>query len=103
MSVDSTRKSLTRGAGPFGLAGLLILLCGIPCRSQQIPADGAANDVLSGPQIAETFPLPQQASQQPTGSITGTIVDQTGARITGASVKLVREGESSGIEVLSDE
>ena len=103
MSVDSTRKSLTQGAGPLGLAGLLVLLCGIPCQSQQIPAGGAANSVFADPQNAETFPLAQQASQQPTGSITGTIVDQTGARITGASVKLVREGESSGIEVLSDE
>jgi hypothetical protein len=43
------------------------------------------------------------AEQQQAGTITGTVVDQTGARITGASVKLVREGESSGVEVLTDE
>ena len=103
MSVDFASKSLTRGTGLLGLAGLLVLLYGIPCRSQQIPADAAANTVFSDPQNAETYPLPPQASQQPTGSITGTIVDQSGARITGALIKLVREGESSGIEVLSDE
>jgi hypothetical protein len=45
----------------------------------------------------------QQTDQQQSGSISGTVVDQSGARITGALVKLVREGELSGAEVLSDD
>jgi len=103
MSVGSTRKSIAFRPGPLLLTGLIVLICGFPCRSQQTPATSTTNTVFSDPQTAETLPLAQQAGQQQTGSITGTVVDQTGARITGASVKLVREGESSGIEVLSDE
>src|ERR1700741_3928392 len=103
MSVEGTRKGFAFRPGTLVLAGLIVLLCDFPCRSQQIPSSGTTDTVFSDPQSGETLPLPQQADQQQTGSITGTVVDQTGARITGASVRLVREGESSGIEVLSDE
>jgi hypothetical protein len=84
------------------LTGLIALICVFPCRSQQTSA-GATISGLSDPQNGETLPFAQQADQQQTGSITGKVVDQTGARITGASVKLVREGESAGVEVLTDE
>jgi len=103
MSVGSTRKSIAFRPGPLLLTGLIVLLCGFPCRSQQTPATSTTNTVFSDPQTSETLPLAQQAGQQQPGNITGTVVDQTGAHITGASVRLVREGEASGIEVLSDE
>src|SRR6266481_4011826 len=103
MIVGSTRKSIAFRPGPLLLTGLIVLLCGFPCRSQQTPATSTTNTVFSDPQTSETLPLAQQAGQQQPGNITGTVVDQTGAHITGASVRLVREGESSGIEVLSDE
>jgi Carboxypeptidase regulatory-like domain len=45
---------------------------------------------------------PQHAPQQP-GSISGKVVDQSGATITGAVVKLTRDGESLQPEVASDE
>ena len=85
------------------LTSLIVLICSFPCRSQQIPAAGPGNSVFASPQDTDTLlPIPQTGQQQ-TGTITGTVVDQTGARITGASVKLVYEGESAGTEVLSDE
>lgn len=81
----------------------LVLLCGFPCRSQQIPTADPTIPVFSGPQSTETLLPAPQTGQQHTGTITGTVVDQTGARITGASVKLVREGETAGAEILTDE
>jgi hypothetical protein len=102
MSLGSTRKSISYRLGPLVLTGLFVLICGFPCRSQQIPTAGPAGSVFSSAQSTETLlPIPQTGQQQ-TGTITGTVVDQTGARITGASVKLVREDETSGIEVLTD-
>ena len=103
MSRESTRKGFAVRPGSVGLIGLLVLICSFPCSSQQIPDSGTGNTVFSDPQHAEGLPLSQQASQQQSGTITGTVVDQTGARVTGASVKLLREGESSGVEVLSDD
>jgi len=103
MSVESTRKSLALRPGAVILTGLFVLICGLPCWPQQIPANGAANTLFSDPQNADALLFSQHASQQQSGTITGTVVDQSGARITGASVTLVREGESSGTEVLSDE
>ena len=102
MSVESTRNGFAFRPRLLVLTGLLVLICGFPCRPQQIPAASTANSVFSDPQTGETLPLAQQAGQQPAGTITGTVVDQTGARITGASAKLLREGGSSGVEVLSD-
>lgn len=103
MTRGSKRKSIAFWPGPLVATALAVLICGFPCRSQQIPAAGPAGSVFFSPQSTDTFlPIPQTGQQQ-TGTITGTVVDQTGARITGASVKLVREGEAAGIEVLSDE
>lgn len=45
----------------------------------------------------------QQANPQPSGTIRGTVLDQTGTTITGARVKLTRDGEATDREVLSDE
>ena len=47
--------------------------------------------------------MAQQADQQQFGRISGTVVDQTGARITGATVKLILDGETSGRDVFTDE
>jgi len=102
MGVDSTRKSFALRPGALISLGLCALVCGFPCRSQQASVPDSANSVLSDPRTAQALPLSQDPGQQ-LGSIKGTVVDQTGARITGASLKLLREGEPSGTEVLSDE
>jgi Carboxypeptidase regulatory-like domain len=96
-------KGLYVSVRGFFLTGLFVLICGFPCRSQQIPATGTTNTVFPDPRNTGAFPVASLTEQQQAGTITGTVVDQTGARITGASLKLVREGETSGIEVLSDE
>ena len=45
----------------------------------------------------------QQASSQPTGKISGKVVDQTSVIIVGATVKLSREGNSTAQEIITDE
>ena len=57
------------------------------------PADSQATQASGGLQHAE----PQA------GSISGKIVDQSGANIAGAVVKLTRDGQSSGLEATSNE
>jgi hypothetical protein len=107
MTVDSTRKSLAFRPGTVILLGISVLLCGFPCKSQQALVGTTKSQLADSPnpdsQSIEPLTLAQQADHQPFGSISGTVVDQSGARITGALVKLVREGESSGTEVMSDE
>ena len=53
---------------------------------------------VSGQQLPE-----QQPDQQTTGSISGTIVDLTGAVVLGAQVRLTRGDQSPSAETLSDE
>jgi hypothetical protein len=53
---------------------------------------------VSGEQLPE-----QQPAQQTTGSISGTIVDRTGAVVPGAQVRLTRGDQSPSAETLSDE
>ena len=103
MTVDSTRKSPSFRLGRQILLGLCVLLCSSPCRPQQAPALGTEKSVLPDSQRTVVSPSWQQPDQQRPGSIHGTVIDQSGARITGASVKLVREGELPETEVLSGE
>jgi hypothetical protein len=44
-----------------------------------------------------------QHAEHQAGSISGKVVDQSGANIAGAVVKLTREGQSSGLEATSNE
>jgi Carboxypeptidase regulatory-like domain len=46
---------------------------------------------------------PQQAQQQPSGIISGTVVDRTGAAVSGARVRLTRGDQSSGQEFVVGE
>jgi hypothetical protein len=103
MIVDSERKCFAFRPGTLIVLGTAVLLCNSPSGAQQSPVAAAPAGVLSARRNAESLFLSPQTDPQQPGSITGTLVDQTGARIAGASVKLVREGESSGTEVFSDE
>jgi Carboxypeptidase regulatory-like domain len=91
----------------FGLARLLwlgatLLLCVLPCWSQPFPSDQPAQTAPSDSQGAASTPG-QQNSQNKPGSISGKVVDQSGASIFGAVVTLIREGQSSGPTVTSNE
>jgi hypothetical protein len=103
MTVDSTRKSSVLRPGTLILLGMAALLCALPCRSQQSPVVDTTNSALTDTQSAASFALALQSDQQQSGSISGTVVDQSGARITGALVKLAREDELQAVEVFSDD
>jgi hypothetical protein len=82
-----------------------VLFCGFatPAQSQQPPTtQGAENGRpdARGTGVSSAEPLPDR--QQP-GSISGKVVDQTGAAVAGARVKLSREDQSPSQEALSDE
>jgi hypothetical protein len=87
-----------------GWLRLSVLFCGLstPAQSQQPPVDqGTASSQPDAGRsgVAATQQLPDQ---QPPGSISGSVVDQTGAPVPGARVKLSREDQSAPQEVLSD-
>jgi hypothetical protein len=103
MTADSTRKSSALRLRKQILLGLCVLLCSFPCRSQQASGIGTGTSLLPDSQSTEAFTLAQQTDQQRPGSISGTVVDQSGARITGALVRLVREDKLPGAECLSDD
>lgn len=98
-----TRKRLPFYPGKLHWLGLCILLCSFPCRPQQAPTVRAPKSAL--PELGRTeasTPEPQN-DQLRSGSITGNVVDQSGAFIPGALVKLTRKGQLSGAEVFSND
>jgi hypothetical protein len=103
MSPGFAKKSLILGLGKLVWLCLVVLLCGVPAWSQQPPMDQTATSALSDLQGTQASPGGQQHAEHQVGSISGKVVDQSGANIVGAVVKLTREGQSSSLEVSSDE
>jgi hypothetical protein len=103
MSVGFMKMSLMLGSGKPVWLSLALLLCSFPGWSQQLLTDQAAKSALADPQTTESSAGGQQNAGQRAGSISGKIVDQSGANIAGAVVKLTREGQSSGLEAKSGE
>lgn len=81
---------------------LLTFLCSPGARAQKLPdfrLTHGASAVLQEPNT----PIAPQPSREPSGSISGKIVDQSGANIFGAVVKLSRDNEPSDLETTSNE
>jgi Carboxypeptidase regulatory-like domain len=80
-----------------------LLLCSLSSPCQQFPISHVAESGL-GQLLRTGDALGQQpATAQEPGNVRGKVVDQSGVTITGALVKLTREGEATGQEVQSDE
>ena len=88
------------GGSLLGLSFALLLLAPPAWSLQQLPA-APAPQIPSD--VARKSETPLQTQPQETGQIRGQVVDQTGANITGATVKLTRDGDPTGQEVTTDE
>ncbi|MGB7731344.1 MAG: carboxypeptidase-like regulatory domain-containing protein [Candidatus Acidiferrum sp.] len=99
----STKKSATFYLEGLAWVGLCAMLCGFPCRAAQAPTGQTAKGVLPDSASTEVSTPGQQTDQQPSGSITGKVVDQSGATVSGVLVKLKREGQTSDTETFSDD
>jgi hypothetical protein len=86
---------------------LCVLLCGFPTlllgQSQQPPASQAPETGTPSARKTAESPGAQLPDQQSAGSISGTVVDQSGAILVGAQVRLTREDRSTAREVASDD
>ena len=81
---------------------LTVLLSSPAIWSQQLPVVPQTKSAIGeapGTEFSDSTP---QQSQSQTGSISGKVVDQSGANIAGAAVKLKREGHSSDLQTTSD-
>jgi hypothetical protein len=104
MRVGFMKMSSVLGCGRLVWLSLALLLCSFPGWSQQPLTDQTAKSALADPQTIETSAAGQQDAGQQVGSISGKIVDQSGANVAGAVVRLTREeGQSSGLDVTSSE
>jgi len=82
-----------------------VLLCAFSapllCQQPPVVSEPGTNPALL--QEATSSTVGQGPDEQTPGNIRGKVVDQSGAQITGALVKLTREGQSSSQEAESDE
>jgi hypothetical protein len=102
MSV-SARKISIPGLGKLVWLSLPVLLCSCPAWPQQPRMYQTAKSALADSQRRQASAGGQQHAEHQAGSISGKVVDQSGVNITGAVVRLTREGQSRGLEVTSDE
>ena len=102
MSVGSVKQSLILGLGRLVWLSLPVLLCSFSARSQEPPINNTANSARADSQETQASGGLQHAEHQ-VGSISGKVVDQSGANIAGAVVNLRREGQSSGLETTANE
>jgi hypothetical protein len=107
LAVDDTKKYALPGAGNSFWPLLWLLLCSFaaPARSQEPPVVPVVTAVLGLETVPSATQQQQhdQRNQQPSGSVTGWVVDQSGSFIEGALVKLTREDQTAGHEITTDE
>ena len=84
---------------------LSLLPCGSPAlaQSQQPPATPGAQSALPDAQAAAASLAEQVAHPQLAGRLSGSVVDQSGAVVSGVFVRLSREDQSPDQEALSDD
>jgi hypothetical protein len=102
MTMCSTKKSWVLGLKKLFWVSLAGLLCGFPGWSQQPLLDQTAKSPLADAQGIQTSTGGQRHTEQQPGTISGKVVDQSGAEIAGAIVKLTREDQSLSPEVTSN-
>jgi hypothetical protein len=102
MSVASAEKTSILALPKLLWLSLAVLLCTVPCWSQQFLAEQAPQ---SAPFDSKgvTSARGRQNGQQQAGSISGKVVDQSGAGIAGAVVKITRDDQSLSPDVMSNE
>jgi Carboxypeptidase regulatory-like domain len=93
----TNKRPQVRTLGRLGMFSLMFLVAVlIPVAAQQAP-----DQQQSDPQPVQR--PAQQPDQQAMGSISGTIVDLTGAVIVGAQVRLTRGDQSPSAEILTND
>ena len=95
--MDVKNSCLQSFAGKLTLVSLFFILCSSSAAIGQAIPDQARQSPQAQPA------LPSEPTPQGNGKITGTVSDQSGVHITGAIVKLTRDGESAASEVTTDE
>jgi hypothetical protein len=82
-----------------------VLLCSSPAFAQSLQHSSTTLilDNLPAPPGIVSSADQQKPEPRVSGNITGILVDRNGAAIVNAHVKLMREGQPSGVEVVSDE
>src|SRR6516165_1285581 len=107
LAVDCTKWYAFPRARNSVCAFLCLLLCGFaaPARSQEPSVVPVVTAVLDLREAVPSAAKQQrdQPNQQPSGSISGKVVDQSGSFIEGAVVSLTREGQAPSQEIVTDE
>lgn len=93
------------------LTGMWVLLGGIPgvawAQSEKPPSEITQPAVHTSAASEPSQRSDQQSGQQPDrqglGTISGTVLDQSGAAVSGAQITLVREDQSANEQVVADD
>jgi Carboxypeptidase regulatory-like domain len=109
----SSRNGQTsvRGLGGLVWLGFCVLFCGVPglTWAQAEPPEAktaqpaANNSVASEPSARPDQQAGQQPDQHILGSISGTVLDQSGAPVAGAQVMLIRENQAPNQQIAGDD
>ena len=110
MRMGRHESMVTAGRGARVIAGAalvaaFVLACPIRVHARRQSEPAATPASASTPSSGQATPgqaLPEQPAQQLLGSVSGTVVDPSGAAVVGAKVTLSRAGQSANQEAVSD-
>ena len=105
MVSDFANESLVRRVSSLFWLSLCCVLCSFPTPlwSQQFPTVQQSDSGVHVSEATEASDLHQKPDQQPPGNIRGSVIDQSGASITGAVLRLSHGEQLPGRETQSDE